>query len=73
MVVSAYTEELSEEELCQRLHTLLDFRWTPGWRTAVNTNPRPKVAKAKQSGALTSRHRLLEKARQERYAETTAA
>lgn len=73
MVVSAYTEELSEEELCQRLHTLLDSLWTPRWRKAVNTKPRPKVAKAKQSGAHTSMHRLLEKARQERYAETTAA
>jgi hypothetical protein len=73
MVVSAYTEELSQEELCQRLHTLLDSLWTPRWRKAVNTKPRPKVAKAKQSGAHTSMHRLLEKARQERCAETVAA
>ena len=73
MVVNAYTEDLSQEELCQRLHTLLDSLWTPRWRKAVNTKPRPKVAKAKQSGAHTSMHRLLEKARQERCAETAAA
>lgn len=73
MVVSAYTEELSPAELCQRLHTLLDSLWTPRWRKAVNTKPRPKVAKAKQSGAHTSMHRLLEKARQERCTETAAA
>jgi len=73
MVLSAYTEELSQAEVCHRLHTLLDSLWTPRWRKAVNTKPRPKVAKAKQSGAHTSMHRLLEKARQERCAETAAA
>ena len=73
LVVNAYTEALSQEELCQRLHTLLDSLWTPRWRKAVNTKPRPKVAKAKQSGAHTSMPRLLEKARQERCAETAAA
>ena len=73
MVVSAYTEDVSQEELCHRLHTLLDSLWTPRWRKAGNTKPRPKVAKAKQSGAHTSMHRLLEKAQQERGAETAAA
>jgi Transposase DDE domain len=73
MVVAAYTAELSQEGLCQRLHAVLDSLWTPRWRKAVNTKPRPKVAKAKQSGAHTSMHRLLQAARQQRRTETAAA
>jgi hypothetical protein len=73
MVVAAYTEERSQEELCRHLHALLDSLWTPRWRKAVNTKPRPKVAKAKQSGAHTSMHRLLQAARQQRRTETAAA
>ena len=73
MVVAAYTEELSQEELCQRLHGLLDSVWTPRWRKAVNAKSRPKVAKAKRSGAHTSMHRLLHAARQEHHAEATVA
>jgi hypothetical protein len=73
MVVAAYTGELSREELCQRLHGLLASLWTPRWRKAVNTKPRPKIAKAKRSGAHTSMHRLLHAARQEHHAEATVA
>ncbi len=72
MVVYASTEDLAPEELCQRLHPLFAALWTPRGRKAVNIKPRPKVAKAKQSGAHTSMHRLLEKAHQERCAETVA-
>jgi hypothetical protein len=73
MVVAAYAEELSREALCQRLHSLLSSLWTPRWRKAVKAKPRPKVVKAKQSGAHTSMHRLLERARQEHCTETAAA
>jgi len=73
MVVAAYTEELSQEELCQRLHSLLDSVWTPRWRKAVNTKPRPKVVTAKRSGAHTSMHRLLHAAHQEPRMETAGA
>src|SRR5262245_6209283 len=73
MVVAAYTEERAQEELCRHLHALLDSLWTPRWRKAVNTKPRPKVAKAKQSGAHTSMHRLLQAARQQRRTETAVA
>lgn len=73
MVVSASIEELSREELCQRLPSLLDSVWTPRWRKAVNTKPRPKVAKATQSGAHTSMSRLFQTARQHRLTETAAA
>jgi hypothetical protein len=65
MVVAAYVEPLSPEALRQRLHDLFSSLWTPRWRKAVNTKPRPKVAKAKQSGAHTSMHRLLTAARQD--------
>ena len=73
MVVAAYAEALSREALCQRLHSLLSAVWTPRWRKTVNAKPRPKVAKAKQSGAHTSMHRLLTTARQHSRTETAAA
>jgi Transposase DDE domain len=73
MMVAAYTEARSQEELCQHLHGLLDSVWTPRWRKAVNTKPRPKAAKAKQSGAHTSIHRLLYAARQEHHTEAAVA
>lgn len=64
MLVGVYAEPLSPEALRQRLHALLSPLWTPRWRKAVNAKPRPKGAKAKQSGAHTSMHRLLTAARQ---------
>jgi hypothetical protein len=73
MVGAAYAEALSPEALRHRLHDLLSSLWTPRWRKAVNTKPRPKVAKAKQSGAPTSRHRLLAAARQDPRPEMAAA
>jgi len=73
MVVASYTEELSQAELCQRLHSLLDSVWTPRWRKAVNTKPRPKVAKAKRSGAHTSLHRLLQATHHQPRGETAVA
>ncbi len=73
MGVTASAEELSREALGQRLPSLLSPVWTPRWRKAVNANPRPKVAKAKQSGAHTSMHRLLTTARQQPCTETAAA
>ncbi len=70
--MAAYTEALSPEALRQRLHDLFSSLWTPRWRKVVNTKPRPKVAKAKQSGAHTSMHRLLAAARQDPRPEMTA-
>jgi hypothetical protein len=54
----------TKEEMIALLHRGLRNRWDEGWRKAVNKRPRPKVAKAKNSGAHTSVHRLLEKQRQ---------
>jgi hypothetical protein len=73
MVAAGYAEDLSVEQLRQRLHCLLASVWTPRWRKASNTKPRPKVPKAKQSGAHTSMHRLLVAARQQRRGSTANA
>jgi hypothetical protein len=58
-----FSEELSREEIIERLRTLLNAVWTPRYRKAVNTKPRPKVKKAKGSGAHTSVHKVLEAGR----------
>ena len=71
MIATCYAEELSVEQVCQRLRERLDGVWTERWRKAVNAKARRKVAKAKQSGAHTSVRRLLEKDRQQRLTTTT--
>jgi hypothetical protein len=73
MVAAGYAEDLSVEQLRQRLHCLLASVWTPRWHKATNKKPRPKVPKAKQSGAHTSMHRLLEAVRQQPRARTANA
>ena len=61
-----YAEELSQEELVERLRAQLGGVWTPRYRKAVNARPRPKVKKAKGSGAHTSVHKVLEEERRKR-------
>ena len=73
LVAAQYAEELTVEQLRQRLYRLLAPVWTPRWRKALNKKPRPKVPRAKQSGAHTSMHRLLAAARRHRPADTAAA
>jgi hypothetical protein len=73
LVGAASAQEGAQDELCQHLHALLASLWTPRWRKAVPTNPRPKVAQAQQSGAQTSMPRLLQAAHPERHTETAAA
>jgi hypothetical protein len=73
LIAAEYGEALSVERLRQHLHSLLASVWTPRWRKAMNKKPRPKVLKAKQSGAHTSMHRLLEAARQQHRASTATA
>jgi hypothetical protein len=58
-----FAEDLSRDELVARLGALLGPAWTPRYRKAVNKNPRPKVKKAKCSGAHTSIHKVLEEER----------
>ncbi len=73
MLGGVHAEALSPEALRQRRHDLLFPLWTPRWRKAVNPKPRPKGAKAKQSGARTSMHCLLAAARQAPRPERAAA
>lgn len=73
-------EVLSVEELLQalaevpttpdrtsrRLVALLADQWSARWQKALNRKPRPHKVKARQSGAHTSVHKVLQQARQER-------
>jgi hypothetical protein len=61
-----FAEELTGEELVRRLEVLLGRVWTPRYRTAVNKKPRPKLKKAKCSGAHTSVHKVLEQERRKK-------
>lgn len=47
-----------------RLAELLARAWVPRWLKAVNNKPRPHQPKARQSGAHTSVHKVLQEARQ---------
>ena len=52
------------EAVQARLRTLLKQAWTPSWKKAKPSKPRPHQPKAKQSGAHTSVHKCLQEARQ---------
>jgi len=51
-------------QMQERLRGLLGGLWSARWKKAVNKKPRPHKVKAKQSGAHTSVHKLLQKAKQ---------
>ncbi len=53
------------DEMKQRLATRLGNLWSPRWKKSVNKKRRPVQAKAKQSGAHTSVHKLLQQAKQQ--------
>lgn len=61
-----YAEELSRDQLVTRLEALLGEVWAPRYRKAANRKPRPKVKKAKCSGAHTSVHKVLEEERRKK-------
>jgi hypothetical protein len=63
-VVACLPQTLSLAEAAARLRDLLAGAWRPEWRKAVNTKRRTQAPKAKQSGAHTSVHRVLERHRQ---------
>ncbi|HET6575920.1 MAG TPA: hypothetical protein VFG68_20130, partial [Fimbriiglobus sp.] len=54
------------EEVRERLRDRLGAVWSSVWVKARNKKPRPRKAKAKQSGAHTSVHKLLQQAKQAR-------
>ena len=53
-------------QVCERLRALLSRAWSARWRKASDKKPRPRKAKAKQSGAHTSVHKILQQAKQQR-------
>ena len=59
MIAGWYTAVWTPEEVSRRLQVLMGASWTPRYRKAVNKKPRPKVKKAKGSGAHTSVHKVL--------------
>ena len=65
-LASWFTAEWSREGTMERLRTLLGVVWTPRYIKAVNKTPRPKLKKAKCSGAHTSVHKVLEEERKKR-------
>lgn len=60
MVAALYAEGLTVEELRARLRGRLGVAWSERWRKAPSKRNRARTRKAKQSGAHTSVHRLLE-------------
>ena len=61
-----YAGEWSRGEVVQRLERLLGGAWKPRYRKAINKKPRPKVKKARCSGAHTSVQKVLEAERKRR-------
>jgi hypothetical protein len=54
------------EQAAGRLRELLGGAWSGRWRQAAAKEPRPPRPRAKQSGAQTSAHRILQQAKQQR-------
>ncbi len=54
------------EGVTARLRELLCRAWSEDWKKAVNKKPRPHRPKAKQSGAHTSVHKILQAAKGEK-------
>ena len=72
-VVARLPKALSMAEAVARLRGLLAGAWRSEWRKAVNKKRRTQAPKAKQSGAHTSIHRVLEKHRQHQKEQKEAA
>jgi hypothetical protein len=64
-LISRIPQTRTKEQMVALLTATLRNRWEKSWRKAVNKKPRPRLAKAKGSGAHTSVHRLQEKHRRE--------
>lgn len=59
-------EATTVEQVQELLRARLKQAWSTNWRKAVNKKHRPHQAKAKQSGAHTSVHKVLQAAKAER-------
>ena len=53
------------EQVTERLRALLGRAWSRRWRKAADKKPRLRKPKAKQSGAHTSVHKILQQAKQQ--------
>jgi hypothetical protein len=65
-IASWFAENLTHEQVIARLTHVLGAAWTPEYRKSVNEKQRPKVKKAKGSGAHTSVQKVLEADRKQR-------
>ena len=54
----------TQEQLKEGLSRLLLGQWSVRWKKVANKKPRPHQAKARQSGAHTSVHKILQQAKQ---------
>ena len=64
-VQDCFPRVLTSAELVAQLRELLSRAWSPEWVKTVNQKPRPQRPKARQSGAHTSVHKVLQAARQQ--------
>jgi Transposase DDE domain len=62
-ILSCLPAPLPVGEARERLAERVDRAWSPFWRKAKNNRPRPAKPKARQSGAHTSVHKVLQEAR----------
>jgi hypothetical protein len=65
-VAGWFAGDWSREEVARRLSQLLGGAWKERYRKAINKRPRPKVKKARCSGAHTSVQKLLDAERKKR-------
>jgi hypothetical protein len=65
-VAGWFAGQWPREEVARRLDQLLGGAWKERYRKAINKKPRPKVKKAKCSGAHTSVQKLLDADRKKR-------
>lgn len=67
-LASWFAAEWSAAGTSERVRNLLGGVWRPRYTKAINKKPRPKLKKAKCSGAHTSVHKVLEEERKKRKA-----
>jgi hypothetical protein len=70
-IAAGYAAAWTESEVAERLAQLLGGAWRERYRKAVNKRPRPNKKQAKQSGAHTSVHKVLQAERKKRRGTAT--
>jgi hypothetical protein len=54
----------AQGQMKEKLARLLAGQWSARWKKVVNKKPRPHKDRARQSGAHTSVHKILQRAKQ---------